>query len=125
MSTLTGRGRCVHSVIHSFISRLKKWPQGRKGEVSVTNVRFYRAIICDQLNDCTTQDERGLLMVWNQTPQQQTAALVVPLYYTGLTDSAKVSVEEGAHVTHTLARDHSITLNVSLAPMSLTWVLIK
>ena len=73
----------------------------------------------------TRTSERGLLMVWNQTPEQQTTALVVPLYYTGLSAVAKVSVAGGAPVTHTIARDYSITLNVSLAPMSLTWALIQ
>ena len=66
-----------------------------------------------------------MLMIWNQTPEPQATALKVDLYYTGLESTASVSMEGGKAEQHTLARDYSITLNVSLAPMSLTWVLIK
>ena len=36
-----------------------------------------------------------------------------------------VSAEGGAAAQYTLARDYSITVNVSMAPMSVTWMLIK
>ena len=73
----------------------------------------------------TRTDERGMLMIWNQTPQHQALPLTVPLFYTGLTASAMVSAEGGAAAKYTLARDYSITVNVSMAPMSVTWMLIK
>ena len=48
-----------------------------------------------------------------------------PLYYTGLENAALVSFEGGSPASYTLARDYTIGLNVSLPPMSLTWVLIR
>ena len=68
---------------------------------------------------------RGMLLVWNQTPNPQTTTLTVPLYYTGLTATALVS-QEGAQAPtiHTLARDYSITLDIAMTPMSVTWFLI-
>ena len=68
--------------------------------------------------------ERGLLMVWNQTPQTRTTQLRVSLYYTGLTESASVSAEGAAAVKYTLARDYTIEMEVSMNPMSLTWFVI-
>ena len=67
--------------------------------------------------------ERGLLMIWNQTPQPISTSLTVPLYYTGLTTTMMVSVEEGGAPTeHTLARDYSISVNVTMPAMSVTWM---
>jgi hypothetical protein len=75
--------------------------------------------------NATRTDERGMLLVWNQTPDPETTTLKVPLYYTGLTESVSVSVEGAKPGKHTLARDFSIELSISLAPMSFTWVLIR
>lgn len=78
------------------------------------------------VNSNTTKTvDRGMLMVWNQTPEPKREMLKVPLYLTGLETEAAVSVEGGAVVKYKLARDYSIDLNMSLPPMSLTWVLIK
>eukprot|EP01052_Picozoa_sp_SAG31_P005809 SAG31_NODE_260_length_18915_cov_3.432823_12_plen_239_part_00 len=72
----------------------------------------------------TRCDERGLLVIWNQTPEPQATALSVPLYYTGLTDTAIVSIEGKAPTKHMLDRDYRIVLNISMAPMSVQWVVI-
>ena len=78
------------------------------------------------VNSNTTKTaDRAMLMIWNQTPHHEKQTLKVPLYYTGLATQASVSVEGGAPKMYTLARDFSISLPVSLSPMSLTWVLIK
>ena len=58
----------------------------------------------------TKATERGLLMIWNQTPHPQlNQQLVVPLFYTGLSSIATVSVEGVASQQYELARDFSIT----------------
>merc|ERR1712100_556339 len=75
-------------------------------------------------SNATKTAHRGMLMIWNQTPNLEKQTLKVPLYYTGLDKEASVSVEGRAPVTFNLARDYSISLNISLPPMSLTWVLI-
>jgi hypothetical protein len=41
--------------------------------------------------DPNRTDERGLCMIWNQTPQRRAMALSVPLYYTGLSTTATVT----------------------------------
>jgi hypothetical protein len=75
--------------------------------------------------NATQCDERGLLMIWNQTPEPQVTTLSVPLYYTGLTTTARVSVEGSDPPTeYQLARDYSILLNVSMPAMSVTWMVV-
>jgi hypothetical protein len=72
----------------------------------------------------TRTTERGMLMVWNQTPQAQNTSLRVPPYYTGLETTALVSVEGAVPKSITLDRDYSITLNIAMQAMSATWVVI-
>eukprot|EP00054_Salpingoeca_dolichothecata_P016400 m.96117 g.96117 ORF g.96117 m.96117 type:complete len:272 (+) comp21965_c0_seq1:1401-2216(+) len=70
--------------------------------------------------------EKGLAMVFNPTDQTQTMNLTLPLYYTGVVTSARVTQEEtGAPTVYTVNRDYSIDVPVSLAPRSLTWYLIE
>lgn len=73
----------------------------------------------------TRTKDRGMLMIWNQTPQHRATILRVPLYYTGLQSTASVSFEGTTPTMYTLSRDYSIVLNVSLPPMSLTWAVIR
>lgn len=68
--------------------------------------------------------ERGLAMVYNSTNEAQSAALSLPLYYTGLTDRATIREKDGEARRVTLNRDGETTLSVSLPPYSLTWFVI-
>jgi hypothetical protein len=49
---------------------------------------------------------------------------VLPLYYTGLTDTAEVRREDGPPVRYPLDRKHQISVPLELAPRSSTWLLI-
>ena len=64
-------------------------------------------------------------MVFNPTVSHISANITMPLYYTGINNKARVATE-GTSVwkTYTLERDYSITLNVSMAPKTITWFLI-
>ena len=67
--------------------------------------------------------EKGLMMVFNPTPQKLTDTLAVPLYYTGLTNTTLVSREGGATVTYTLDRLYNVYIPVELGPLNITWFL--
>nr|WP_299389386.1 hypothetical protein [Allomuricauda sp.] len=69
--------------------------------------------------------EKGMLLVYNPTDKAITRSIKVPLYYTGLTDVAKVQWEEGKPVPFNLDRDYSITLKTSVEPNSYTWAVIR
>ncbi len=68
---------------------------------------------------------RGLAMVFNPTLDGLTMDLTLPLYYTGLTDTAKISEQGKAVKTVTLARDYSVQVHVSLPARGITWFLIQ
>ena len=69
--------------------------------------------------------EKGLAMVFNPTDSSIKQSLRLPLYYTGLSDTALVSEQEGEGRAVKLARDYSIDVEVELDARSLTWFLIK
>ena len=50
--------------------------------------------------------------------------LSLPLYYSGLTDTAHVSVGGAAPTAMVLARDYSLVVPVSVPAKSTTWVLL-
>ena len=69
--------------------------------------------------------EKGLLAVFNPLNQPVERKLRVNLYYTGLTDTARVVNASGGTTTLKLARDYSIELPVSLPPQGMGWFVIK
>jgi hypothetical protein len=64
-------------------------------------------------------------MVFNPTSDAIDTILLVPLYYTGVTNVAQVSEQENAWKNYTLARDYHIDLPISLPALGITWFLIK
>ncbi|CAF1910258.1 unnamed protein product [Rotaria magnacalcarata] len=75
--------------------------------------------------DPYSNDIKGLAMVFNPTSDPVETVLPVPLYYTGLTDTAQVSEQENAWQNYTLARDYHIDLPIRLPALGITWFLIK
>jgi hypothetical protein len=69
--------------------------------------------------------EKGLLMVFNPTGKAIQRSIKVPLYYTGLTETASVRVKEGAASKYKLARDYSIEVPVTIPANSYTWLVIE
>ena len=68
---------------------------------------------------------RGLAMVFNPTLDALAMNLTLPLYYTGLTNTAKISEQGKTAKTVTLARDYSVRVYVSLPARGITWFLIQ
>ena len=76
--------------------------------------------------DARKSAERALLVVFNPNSGQAVNTTVkVPLYYSGLSDVASVTREDGAQVSMTLARDWSIALPLAMAPNSFTWFVFE
>ena len=74
---------------------------------------------------------KGLIMIFNPSSDvgrlEDNTWIKIPLYYTGLTEVAHVSVEGDPETKHPykLARDHSITVKLAIPPESFTWLLIE
>jgi hypothetical protein len=69
--------------------------------------------------------ERALAMVYNPTDQPIEVSLKLPLYYTGLTDTATVREQDGPPQIVQLDRAYSIAVPVKLKPRDVTWLLVE
>jgi hypothetical protein len=68
---------------------------------------------------------KGLAMVYNPLDQPVTRPLLLPLYYTGLKDRARIRREAGASQTHALDRNGAVELPVELRPRGVTWFVVE
>ncbi len=68
---------------------------------------------------------KGLAMIYNPTAKAVRDTLTLPLYYTGLTDTARIGEKDRDFTEYTLARDYSVSLPVEAAAFSVTWVPVK
>ncbi len=70
-------------------------------------------------------EEKGLLAVFNPLPEAAERSLDVNLYYTGLKDTARISAGGGEPEEYPLARDYTVSLDVSLPPEGFQWFVIR
>ena len=63
--------------------------------------------------------EVGVAMLFNPTGSTLQVTVAVPVYYTGLTTSALVSVDDGAAKPMAVERDFSVRLALTMAPRSI------
>ena len=70
--------------------------------------------------------EVGLLMVFNPTGEETAEAVLrVPLYYTGLTETAKVTDSKGETTTMDLSRGYEVDIALTMEPMSVEWFVFE
>lgn len=69
--------------------------------------------------------QKGLVMLFNPTDKPMTRQIRLPLYYTGLTKTARIREKEGTARTYTLNREFEVVLPVTLAPKSYSWWVIE
>jgi hypothetical protein len=70
-------------------------------------------------------EQKGLAMVYNPTNEKIDKPLILPLYFTGLSESASIREKEGKAVTYSLDRLYRMKVPVTLAPKSFTWFVIE
>ncbi|RME96130.1 MAG: alpha-galactosidase, partial [Verrucomicrobia bacterium] len=68
---------------------------------------------------------KGMLVVFNPLPEPVERLLRVNLYYTGLTDTARVREQDGPAREFTFARDHTIRLPVRVPARGMNWCVIE
>lgn len=69
--------------------------------------------------------EKGLAMLYNPLPVPVTRNISIPLYYTGLTNKATVSIKGGTPKVYPIDRQQYIHLPISIPANNYTWLLIK
>jgi len=69
--------------------------------------------------------ERGMAVLWNPLSEPVERDVALPLYYTGLTDRARVRERDGDSRVVPLGRDRSIRVRVELPARGFTWLVIE
>ena len=69
--------------------------------------------------------EKGFVLLYNPLKENVLRTIKLPLYYTGLTDKAEISVQEGKTKTYKLNRDYSVDLEVSIPAEGYVWLVVR
>lgn len=69
--------------------------------------------------------EKGMLLVFNPTPEEIRQTLELPLYYTGLTETAKIREQEGPAKAYALDRDSKVKLPVAIPANGYSWFIVE
>ena len=72
-----------------------------------------------------TLKNKGMLLVYNPTAQPISKTIRVNLYYTGLTDQAKIKEQDSNANVAKLARDYSIEVPVTVKANGMNWFVIQ
>ncbi|MCW5551967.1 MAG: alpha-galactosidase [Verrucomicrobiae bacterium] len=106
----------------------------------VTWFKQHRSILESDIIHCRRADGRDIDYLLHVNPRLKTRALamihnplnvaverevVLPLYYTGLTNAALVREQDGAGRLHELDRMHRIYIPVKIAPHGRTWLTVE
>jgi len=68
---------------------------------------------------------RGLAVVYNPLTTSVKRTLTLPLYYTGLSQHAKIRREQGPFQTFTLDREYKVHIPLNMQAQSVTWFVIE
>ena len=69
--------------------------------------------------------EKGLAMFFNPTDKEISRTIDLPLYYTGLTKTARIREKEGKSQKYKLKRNYNISLTVNIPANGSTWFVIE
>ncbi|MBX2877511.1 MAG: alpha-galactosidase [Saprospiraceae bacterium] len=70
-------------------------------------------------------EEKGLLMVFNPLDQAVRKEIELPLYYTGLRETAKIRHEDQKPAMYTLDRSYRVKLPINVPAQGYTWFVIE
>lgn len=70
-------------------------------------------------------DKKGLAMFFNPTNYDIERVIKLPLYYTGLSDKAKISIEGGKSRSYRLNRDYTVEVKVNIPANGHTWLVVE
>ena len=68
---------------------------------------------------------KGLPMVYNPLGREVKKQLKLPLYYTGLTKTARIREQRGKNRKYRLDREYNVEIPVEIAPGGVTWFVIE
>jgi hypothetical protein len=69
--------------------------------------------------------EKGFAVLYNPTAKPLMRTLSLPLYYTGLTKTARIHTQDGKSKTYSLDRRYHVAVPVTIPANSFSWLLIE
>jgi hypothetical protein len=69
--------------------------------------------------------QKGFMMLFNPTKEVMTRTISLPLYYTGLTQQAILTDQEGKKVSLKLNRDYQTSFTFTIPPDTFAWYVIE
>lgn len=69
--------------------------------------------------------EKGLIMLFNPTPEPIKKDISIPLYYTGLDEKASIREQEGSPKSHSLNRNYEALVSVEIPANGYTWLVVE
>ncbi len=69
--------------------------------------------------------EKAFALLYNPLKTQITRKITLPLYYTGLTKKAKVSIYDSSTKSYTLNRDYQIDVEVTIPAEGYIWLVVR
>ncbi|MNY43003.1 hypothetical protein D3C86_1779320 [compost metagenome] len=71
------------------------------------------------------EKEKAFALFFNPTDKEIVRKIQVPLYYTGLSTTAKIREQEGSLTTYQLKRDYTVELTVKIPANGYTWYVVE
>jgi len=72
-----------------------------------------------------TLTTKGMVMLYNPLKEKIRRKVYIPLYYTGLTDIARIREKEGKTKVYRLDRSYKVAYELVLEPETYTWLVIE
>jgi len=114
----------TQAVVKKWVDFYKKYRQILDSDLIHVRRPDGRTIDC-VLHVNSQTSPRGLAMAYNPTAQEQQMTLKLPLYYTGLSDKAKIREQERAPQTYPIDRDYNVYVPITMKPKTITYFVIE
>ena len=112
------------AVVKKWVGFYKEYRDILTSDIIHVRRADHKSVDC-MLHVNPTLQRKGLAMVYNPLQEPVKTTLNLPLYYTGLTETASIREREGSAKQYKLGRDYEITLPVEMEPRSITWFVIE
>ncbi len=68
---------------------------------------------------------KGYAMLYNPTEEEMIRHIRLPLYYTGLSETANISLGDGSFTEYLISRDYSVEVNVNIPAHGYISLIVK
>jgi len=112
----------------ALVSKTIQWYKKYRNILNADMIQLRRADGRDwdgwmHLNPATSQ--KGFMMLFNPTHEVMTKTIQLPLYYTGLSNKAKITDSKGVVTQYTLNRDYTVNFTFTIPPDTYNWFVIE